>query len=144
MNLFTRVVIVSSLALSVSACGMFGGNNGDRGIAPKTTALGVNGYLWQATVDVLSFMSIASADARSGMIITEWYTDPNVADERVKVTVQFLTEDLRSDGIKVTPVRQRRENNTWITLPVKAATGIQVQNSILDQARQIKLKSDNK
>src|SRR5579871_2995790 len=53
-------------------------------------ALGVNSFLWRATLDTLSFMPLASADPFGGVIITEWYEDPKTPGERFKVNALIL------------------------------------------------------
>lgn len=132
----TKFLVILGLGLSLTACG--GSDSDSKASMSKTTALGVNGYLWQASLEVLDFMSFEAIDARSGAIVSEWYTDPNEKTERVKVTVRFLSQQLRSDGIRVTVVRQKNEAGTYVTLPVKAVTGIKIQNSILDYARTLR------
>ena len=49
------------------------------------SAIGVNSYLWRATLDTVSFMPLASADPFGGVILTDWYTDPQNPNERVKI-----------------------------------------------------------
>ena len=60
--------------------------------------LGVNSYLWHATLDTLSFMPLASADPFGGVIITDWYVAPTAPDERLKVTIYIMDRNLRADG----------------------------------------------
>lgn len=136
-NLFKKMAVLM-LALSISACGIFGGDKSDKNMRPKTTAIGVNGYLWQGTLDTLDFMSVSESNPGGGMIVTEWYTDPNSTDERVKVTVRFLTEELRADGLAVVVVRQKNQGGTWVNQPVNADTGLQIQDAILLAARNLK------
>ena len=137
MTRFIQLLLVAMLSLSLGACGIFGGSS-KGSIAPKTTAIGVNGYLWQATLDTLSFMPIDQAEPAGGVILTDWQMTPDVDNERVKVTVRFLSEALRSDGIKVTVIRQQRREGDWFALPVQASTVLQIEEAILARARAIK------
>ncbi|WND03696.1 DUF3576 domain-containing protein [Temperatibacter marinus] len=136
-NLIKTAMIVA-VGLTLGACSIFGGDKGGKNIEPKTTALGVNGYLWQATLDTLDFMSVSSSDPSAGFIVTEWHTDPNSKDERIKVTVRFLTEQLRSDGLKVIVVRQKNMDGSWVNQDVAAGTELRIQDAILLAARNLK------
>src|SRR5438045_5347038 len=70
--------------------------------------LGVNSYLWHATLDTLSFLPLQSADPFGGVIITEWYSAPSAPNDRMRVTVYILDRRLRADGLKVAVFRQSR------------------------------------
>ena len=71
-------------------------------------AIGVNGYLWRATLDTLSFMPLASADPYGGVVITDWYINPEKPAERFKCTVYILDARLRADGLNVAVFKQCR------------------------------------
>ena len=76
-------------------------------LAPsRTTTIGVNSYLWRAAVDTVSFAPLLQADSNGGVIITDWYTNPNSPSERVKLTVSILDQDLRADALRVAASRQ--------------------------------------
>ena len=78
---------------------------------PQPNAIGVNSYLWRATLDTLAFMPLASADPYGGVVITDWYVNPEKPDERFKCTVYILDTRLRGDALNVTvfkQVQQRR------------------------------------
>ena len=117
---------------------------GGRRITPAqtqaTAALGVNSYLWRATLETLSFIPLASADPIGGTVITEWYTNPQAPAERLKVTVYILDTRLRADGLNVTVFKQTRDaSGQWVDAPVAAQTDIDIENSILTKARQLRL-----
>src|SRR4051812_530156 len=59
--------------------------------------IGVNSYLWRATLDTLSFMPLTSADPFGGVVITDWYEDPKTPGERFKVNALILDRSLRAD-----------------------------------------------
>ena len=87
--------------------------------------LGVNSYLWHASLDTLSFMPLASADPFGGVIITDWYVAPNAPDERLKVTIYILDRNLRADGLKVVVFRQTRNGAVWTDAPAQPRHGAQ-------------------
>ncbi|NVJ99786.1 MAG: DUF3576 domain-containing protein [Alphaproteobacteria bacterium] len=139
MQKFARTMLVLTVSLALGACSVFGGGDKARDeLAPRTTAIGVNGYLWQASLDTLSFMPIDRVEPAGGVITTDWHSTANAPDERIKLTVRFLSEQLRSDGIKVVIVRQERQNGNWLSVPVQAATALQIEEAILQRARQLR------
>jgi len=101
--------------------------------------LGVNSYLWRATLDTLNFMPLASADPVGGVVISDWYAAPDKPDEHVKVTVYILDKRLRADAVKVSVFRQVRNANGWADAAVNADTGIKLENAILARARELRL-----
>jgi hypothetical protein len=102
--------------------------------------LGVNGYLWRASLDTLAFMPLASADPYGGLIITDWYTVPERPTERFKATVYILDTRLRADGLNVSVFKQVRDAaGQWVDAPSSPQTETDIENSILTRARQLKL-----
>src|SRR5690606_28650480 len=80
------------------------GNGTLLGIGKKEESdngIGVNSYLWRASLDTVAFMPLASADPFGGVILTDWYAPPETPDERFKVNVFILDKQLRSDGVQV-------------------------------------------
>ena len=57
--------------------------------------------LWRATLDILDFMPLASVNYSGGIIITDWYSDNETPNESIKVSVRFLTNEIRSDAIDI-------------------------------------------
>jgi hypothetical protein len=103
-------------------------------------SLGVNGFLWRATLDTLAFMPLASADPYGGTVITDWYVNPEKPDERFKATVYILDSRLRADGLKVSVFKQTRDAaGSWIDAPTAAQTETDIENAILTRARQLRL-----
>ncbi len=108
-------------------------------VAPsRMTTIGVNGYLWQAALDTVSFAPLLQADANSGVIITDWYANPRTPGERVKLTVSILDQDLRADALRVAASRQLLHNGQWVEAPVTAATVQKLEDIILTRARDIR------
>lgn len=108
-------------------------------LAPaRMTTIGVNGYLWQAALDTVSFAPLLQADANSGVIITDWYANPRALGDRVKLTVTILSQDLRADALRVAASRQVLQNGVWVEAPVTAATVQKLEDIILTRARDIR------
>lgn len=151
------VLMVAALALS--ACSMFraddsgqsraddnrdrqgvsvfgGGGGGRRG---DDAGIGVNSYLWRASLDTLNFMPLASADPFGGVIITDWYSAPTTPNERFKATVYILDTRLRADALNVSIFRQVNTNGAWSDSTVDTDTEIQIENAILQRARELRL-----
>lgn len=103
-------------------------------------SIGVNSFLWRATLDTLSFIPLQSADPYGGVILTEWYNNPEKPDERFKVTVYILDTRLRADGLNVTVFKQTRDAaGGWVDAAAAAQTETDIENAILTRARQLRL-----
>ena len=125
------------LALAVTGCA----RNRDvpNRLAPsRVTTIGVNAYLWKASIDTVSFAPLVQADANSGIIITDWFTNPRSPGERVKLTVSILDQDLRADALRVGAARQQLQNGVWVDVPVSAATVQKLEDIILTRARDLR------
>lgn len=130
-------VTILAVVLIASACS----RNRDvpTQLAPsRMTAIGVNAYLWRAAVDTVSFAPLLQADASSGVIITDWYVNPNSPGERVKLTVSILDQDLRADALRVAASRQVNQSGVWVDAPVAAATVQKLEDIILTRARDLR------
>ncbi len=104
----------------------------------KVTAIGVNAYLWRASLDTLSFMPLVQTDSNGGVIVTDWYINPSTPGERLKVTVTILDQDLRADAVRVAALRQVQQNGQWVAAPVQAATVQKLEDIILTRARDLR------
>jgi hypothetical protein len=100
--------------------------------------IGVNAYLWRATLDTLSFMPLVSADPMGGVIITDWWQTGTQPRERFKATAYILSRRLRSDGIKVTIFRQVEQNGQWVDTPVAPSTRGEIEDKIIARARELR------
>lgn len=116
---------------------LFGGSEeADTGGA----GIGVNGFLWRASLDTLSFLPLSSADPFGGVIITDWYAPPESPQERFKVTVFILGRELRSDGVRVSVFRQQREDGReWRDAATGDSTSTSLENAILTRARELRV-----
>ena len=105
---------------------------------PNAGVIGVNAYLWRASLDTLSFAPLAQADSNGGVIVTEWYVNPQNPSERAKVSVAILDRDLRADALRVIASRQTLQNGQWVDAPVTAATVQRLEEIILTRARDLR------
>ena len=114
---------------------------GRKAPAPAAQAgIGVNSYLWRASLDTLAFMPLASADPYGGVINTDWYTNPEKPDERFKCTVYILDTRLRADGLTVTVFKQiKGADGAWTDSTTSNQTQVDFENAILTKARQLRL-----
>src|SRR5688572_13550613 len=166
MSLAGRTLLKGALfmvaAVALSACSMFRGDDGPEGQSradadrdrggvsifggggggdDAQAGIGVNSFLWRASLDTLNFMPLASADPFGGVIITDWYSDPTTPTERFKATVYILDTRLRADALNVSIFRQQQINGAWSDATVDPETEIQIENAILTRARQMRLSS---
>ena len=112
---------------------------GDKAPASEGS-IGVNGYLWRASLDTLAFMPLASADPYGGVIVTDWYVNPEKPDERFKCTVYILDSRLRADGLNVAVFKQVRDaSGGWVDTAASGQTETDMENAILTRARQLRL-----
>ena len=113
-------------------------SSGSREEAPRS-GIGVNAFLWRATLDTISFMPLLSADPFGGVIITDWYSPSESPDERFKMTVYILGRTLRSDGLQVSVFRQERgDDGLWADRATSPDTAVSLEDKILDRARQLR------
>ena len=102
--------------------------------------IGVNTFLWRASLDTISFIPLSSADPFGGVIITDWYAPAEAVDERFKVTVYILDRDLRSDGLKAAVFRQTRDQaRGWVDAAVASDTATKLEDRILTRARELRI-----
>jgi hypothetical protein len=139
LSRYALPLIALPVALSLGACSHGGKARPKADLAAsKITTIGVNSYLWRATLDTLSFMPMVQTDSNGGVIVTDWYINPSAPTERVKVTVTILDQDLRADGLRVAALREVNQNGQWVAAPVKAATVQKLEDAILTRARDLR------
>lgn len=102
----------------------------------------VNGYLWRATLNILSFVPLISTDALSGTIITDWYANKNIQNQRLKIKVYINSNELKSESIKIKVEIQSFKNNIWSQPLTSNSLATQIEDSILNEARNLKLNLD--
>ncbi len=144
-----RRILLLSFAVASLALSGCGSDSSDTEVDTGTTTitsggqrtLGVNSFLWHASLDTLRFMPLTSADPFGGVIITDWYSAPEDPQERMKVTVYILDRNLRADGLKIAVFRQQQTAGAWADAQVSADTATKLENAILTRARELRLAS---
>ena len=124
---------------------IFGGDLLTFGDEPKLEALrggiglGVNAFLWRASLDVVSSWPVSSADPFGGVIITDWYAPPETPRERFKFNIFILGRALRADGVRVSIFKQiLNAKGEWQQAVLLTKTQTLVENSILTRAQQFR------
>lgn len=115
---------------------LFGGNKRKGG---DESGIGVNGFLWRASLDTVSFMPIVTADPFGGVILTDWYSPPGTGNERFKINIYILDRQLRADGVRVAVFRQVQERGGWRDVAVSADTAANLEETVLTRARQLRI-----
>ena len=138
---FIRSALAGAALAGLAACG--GGNERPAAdiAASQVTSIGVNSYLWRATLETLAFMPLTQADSAGGVVVTDWYANPETPNERVKLSVSILDRDLRADAVRVAASRQILQGSNWIEAPVQAATVQRLEDIILTKARDLRRSS---
>lgn len=130
-------------ATSLSACGSTPFNKNNKAVAAETTSftsaprMGVNSFLWRASLETLEFMPLAQVDPFGGVIVTDWYASPEAPNERFKANVYILDANLRADALKTSIFKQVRNGASWTDAPTDADTSRQIENAILTRAREL-------
>jgi hypothetical protein len=144
-----RILTVLLATMLLAACGSDDSDvadsaSGSTAISSSSghVTLGVNSFLWHATLDTLSFMPLQSADPFGGVIITDWYSAPATPNERMRVTIYILDRRLRADGIKIAVFRQTHADpGGWVDAQVNPDTANKLEDAILTRARELRLAS---
>ncbi len=135
--LFHAALVIGLTAPLLTGCGSKKMGRADLSEA-RVSTIAVNSYLWKAALETIGFMPLTQTDANSGVILSDWYANPQTPGERVKVSVFVLDRDLRADAVRVNVQRQEARNGTWADAAVKAGTVQKLEDAILTRARQIR------
>ena len=151
MSFTLRVGAVMAGALLLTACAHggdqasggtgsfpFGKRNPDKAAAAAPAGIGVNAFLWRASLDTLSFMPLASADPFGGVIITDWYQPQGAGGERFKATAYILSRELRADALRIAMFRQVEQKGQWVDAPMAPGTVSEIENRVLSRARTLR------
>ena len=108
-----------------------------------TGNLNANVWLWQASLDTLSFLPLSMTDSAGGVIITEWYALPEEPDRQYKVTLRIYGQELRADALDLSVFRRARAESRqeWVSETVSPQTLRQLGDIILTRARALRLRS---
>lgn len=118
--------------------------NDDKNTGGEVSGLAVNSYLWRAALDTVSFMPLASTDPFGGVIITDWYENPETPGERFKLNIVIMDKSLRADGVKVSIFRQEQDaRGNWRDAEPKREVAKKFEDIILTRARELRVKAES-
>lgn len=152
-SFFLKTAAIAAISLSLAGCQSVRERiPGMKSSAPKAAKaskvteaapqLGVNAFLWRASLETLNFMPLEEVDPFGGVIITEWYANPEEPAERFKANVYILDTQLRADALKVGVFKQSRGAGGWVDAAIDADTARQIENAILTRARELYIASN--
>ncbi|MDB2415059.1 DUF3576 domain-containing protein [Rickettsiales bacterium] len=123
----------------------FGKSDNDSSGAANV-GIGINSYLWRATLDTISFMPLASADPFGGVIITDWYEDAKKPNERFKLNILITGKKLQANALKVSVFKQSYSNTrrSWANSKSESSIARDIENKILTRARQLRIEDKKK
>ena len=91
--------------------------------------------MWRATLEILDFLPLANVDYSGGIITTDWYNEGTASDESIKITIRFLTNEIRADGIKIIVHKKKCNIQQKCTVrKVTSALEREIQLAILKKA----------
>ena len=138
--LLTTAILGSVLLTGCSSLGIGKGkskSNARAAAQAPAPNMGVNSFLWRASLETLNFMPLAQVDPFGGVIVTDWYASAEAPNERFKANVYILDTNLRADALKTSIFKQTRSAGGWQDAAVDADTARQIENSILTRARKL-------
>tara|TARA_Y100000389_G_scaffold189532_1_gene213393 strand:+ start:5101 stop:5571 length:471 start_codon:yes stop_codon:yes gene_type:complete len=98
--------------------------------------------LWRASLELIDFMPMTTVDYSGGIIITDWYSDANNSDESIKITVRFLSNEIRSDSIKIIVHNKKCQISQNCSInEIDSKIKFELQKSILAKAAQYEVES---
>ena len=119
--------------------GLFGDIGGQKS-SGQTLNFGTSNVLWRATLKSLDFLPLISSDYSGGILIYDWYSQANNPKEQIKISVQFLNNELRSDSVKIIAHKRICENvEKCSNLVVEQKFIDTVKDNIITVARSIKI-----
>lgn len=120
---------------------VFGGDRKKK-TSDGTGGVSVNAYLWQASLEAIKFMPLVSTDANGGVIVTDWYSESQKPNERIKVTIYIRGLELRVEAIQAIVQKQVLRGTQWLNVDESdSLTGSNLENIILTKARNLRLQN---
>ncbi len=110
----------------------------------KTEIGNINKYLWQASIETLNFVPLASSDSIGGVIITEWYSPKGKADFRFKINIFIKDNVISPDAIQVRIFEQTLKNGQWLDSHTTSELANNIEDKILRKAREIYISAGKK
>ena len=101
--------------------------------------------LWRASLDTIDFIPLASANYSGGILITDWYSEDNSSNESIKITIRFLTNEIRSDALEITVYKKTcTEVNSCQTSKIETNLNNEIKASILRRAAVLSKEAESK
>jgi hypothetical protein len=121
------------------------GNITGKGKTSNTFDFATSNVLWRATLKSLEFLPLINADYSGGIIIYDWYSQTNNFKEQIKISVQFLNNELRSDSIKIIAHKKICETMDRCTNSILDQSFVSsIKESIIASARVLKIEEAKK
>jgi len=100
--------------------------------------------LWRASIETLNFINLSSLDYAGGIIITDWYSENN-SSEAIKITVRFLSNEIRADGIEILLHKKICDTNNNCTInKIDNTLSFEIKDTILRKAALLKKENETK
>ena len=120
---------------------VFGGENNKGG---GNFVFASSNPMWRATLDILDFTPLSNVDYGGGIIITDWYSSESNLNESLKVSVQFLSNEIRADGIEIKIFKKKcNQSQSCNVAPLNSDLNQEIKLAILKKAAKIQ-KGDRK
>tara|TARA_B100000963_G_scaffold346095_1_gene350946 strand:- start:5379 stop:5906 length:528 start_codon:yes stop_codon:yes gene_type:complete len=102
--------------------------------------------LWRASLETLDFLPMTTVDYAGGMIISDWYSDTNNSNESIKITIRFLSNEIRSDSLKIIAHKKICKNSSSCrtTILENSAIGQELVSTIVRKAAKLELEDKKK
>jgi len=161
-SLFNNFIIFFIILLFISSCGIYKRsdvkdnpiNEKDKREKNINEGRGINLFkgkksgqfdfatsneMWRATIEVLDFVPLSNVDYGGGIIITDWYSESNNGKESVKISIQFLSNEIRVDGLKVQIFSKKcNVDQTCKTEKIESELNTEIKLAILKKAAKIR------
>ncbi|WP_375359008.1 DUF3576 domain-containing protein [Candidatus Tisiphia endosymbiont of Neophilaenus lineatus] len=110
----------------------------------KTVGCNVNKYLWQASIETLRFVPLASTDSVGGVIITEWYSPKGQTNFRFKINIFIKDNVISLDAIQVKIFEQTLKNGNWLDNHTTSDLANSIEDKILRKSRELYISAERK
>ena len=105
---------------------------------PSVSSMPINELLWKSTLDTLDFMVFENIDPFGGVIITKWFINEKNENIRSKITVSFLSSELKATSIKVSVTREKLQKSNWVSDGFSDGLARKIEDLILSRARELR------
>ena len=99
--------------------------------------------LWRASLSILDFTPLANVDYAGGIIITDWFDNENDNTSDLKISIKFLSDEIRADGLEVTIFEKKCVNSNCSTQKIQNNVALEIKETILKKAALL-VKNQNK